>query len=240
MSFYLSDKKSFNDVKRNVTLPSKYSFKFIEFLGILTGDGYINYYPKSSGYIIEISGNYLTDREYLLGYVSKLIKTLFNIYPCVYFSKREKCMYLRIKSKLIFQFLKSCNFPEGKKGQILIPEFIKNSNSSMVAFTRGFFDTDGSLSIKKSKRTVIHITSISKFLMLDIRDWLISRGYTVSFCKSLHLNYKSNSTLYDIYLSSKSSLFLWFSDIGSNNIKHIKKWEKIKWAERDLNLIADI
>ena len=53
------------DKRRGVTLPVK-NRDLAEFMGILTGDGFINVYPARQEYVIEVSGNKLKDFEALL------------------------------------------------------------------------------------------------------------------------------------------------------------------------------
>jgi len=63
--FYLSEKKSINDVKRNIVLP-ELTCHLAEFVSILTGDGYIQFDEKKGNYIIEIVGNSVNDKEFYL------------------------------------------------------------------------------------------------------------------------------------------------------------------------------
>ena len=43
------------DKKRNVILPKIHTKELAEFIGILTGDGYMNYYPSQHKYLLEIA-----------------------------------------------------------------------------------------------------------------------------------------------------------------------------------------
>ena len=62
MEFDLSEiKLSCYDIKRGLDLPNKPSEELAEFIGILAGDGYINFDPKKYSYIIDIAGNKILD-----------------------------------------------------------------------------------------------------------------------------------------------------------------------------------
>ena len=71
--------KSYAD--KRLRLLSNPSNKLAEFLGIITGDGYMNYYKKHYNSILEIAGDSRHDKKYLLEYVNDLIEELFNIKP---------------------------------------------------------------------------------------------------------------------------------------------------------------
>ncbi|MFH1849057.1 MAG: hypothetical protein ABH879_02620 [archaeon] len=86
---------SIKDKRRNLKFPKR-SSDLAEFIGIITGDGYANYYPSQEKYLIEIAGHSELDSRYLKGYVQDLVVKLFNIQPTVYTRNDQKCMYLRI------------------------------------------------------------------------------------------------------------------------------------------------
>ena len=74
MKFNLSKVKlSDNDIKRGLVLPKQPSEELAEFIGILTGDGYINYYPYQYKYLLEIAGDSRLDKDYLTIYVENLV-----------------------------------------------------------------------------------------------------------------------------------------------------------------------
>ena len=144
MEFDLSQiKLSRNDIKRGLTLPKKSSEELAEFIGILAGDGYINYDPKKYSYIIEVAGNKILDKDYLENYTRKLIKSLFNIDCRIYYKKNEDTTCIRILSKGIFYYLTALGFKNGKKEKIGIPNWILSDDTLMLAFTKGLIDTDG-------------------------------------------------------------------------------------------------
>ena len=120
------------DIKRKVKIPNKDSDQLAEFFGILTGDGYIGKYRNN--HVIEIAGNKLKDKDYLENHVSKLMYSLFNLKPNIYFRKEQNTMYAKIQSKFILEYLISKGFKMGVKGRINIPDWIKEEDKLMLYF----------------------------------------------------------------------------------------------------------
>ncbi len=134
---------SLNDQKRGLNLPSEYSCDLAEFIGILSGDGYIGAY--NGNYFIEIAGHSESDLDYLSKYVLKLIVKLFNIKPTIIVRKDQQSMYLRISSKGLYHYLLNLGFVSGRKTKLKIPSWILNDENFMLSFIKGLMDTDGSL-----------------------------------------------------------------------------------------------
>ena len=132
MEFDLSNVElSYNDRKRGLILPNKSSKELAEFMGILTGDGYINYYPSQYKYILEIAGHSKLDKVYLESYISRLVKDLFNLESSFSIKKGQNSMYLRLISKGLITYLTKIGFKRGKKGQIEIPKWITSNEELM-------------------------------------------------------------------------------------------------------------
>jgi len=94
--------------KKKVSLPD-YNEKLAEFVVILLGDGNI----FSQG--IRVCGDSRFDRDYLIYYVSLLIKELFGVEPCYYLSKRENCLYLIVNRVDLVKFFGDMGLKTGKK-----------------------------------------------------------------------------------------------------------------------------
>lgn len=173
---------SYNDLKKDLTLPKEPSKELSEFIGILTGDGYIGYYKKHNNYILEICGHSHLDLVYLQSYVKNLIKNLFNLEPSYTIRSEQNTCRVRVCSKGLIQYLERIGFVKGKKEQIKIPEWIFKNDSFMKYFVRGLVDTDGSLMLFASKNNypAISITSKSKILISQISTWLIKKGFKIT------------------------------------------------------------
>ncbi len=132
------------DKKRKITFPKKPSKELAEFIGILTGDGYMNRYGKYF-HLVEIAGDSRHDKEYIINYVCPMIKNLFNLIPKIIFRKDQNTMYIRIMSKGLFEYLFYMGFKYGKKGEIGIPNWIIEDEVFFISFIKGLADTDFSL-----------------------------------------------------------------------------------------------
>ena len=234
MAFYLSETLSLNDVKRGFQTPKK-SELLAEFLGILTGDGYANYHPKSKQYRIQITGDSRYDREYLLNHVNKLINNLFHLKPSFYFKKNQNTMELVIRSKGLFNFLKLTGFKIGKKGNIGVPEWVLNKHEYMTSFVKGLADTDGCITLKKRYRTVpyypaIKIDSISHKLMSGVHRWLKNEAELSAIISSRERfdeRWLTATKISCVELNGVANLQKWMAEIGFSNPIKLKRAQEI-------------
>jgi hypothetical protein len=223
---------SINDIKRKIKLPKTRNNYLAEFFGVLTGDGYINKYRKYD-YVIEIAGNKISDSNYLQNYLSNLIKKLFNLNPNYIERNDQNSAYLRILSKLIFNYLIKKGFKKGKKGKIKIPNWIKKDKNFMKFFIKGVFDTDGCISLKNKegkKYPVISITSKSEKLLYSIKKYLNSIKLNSSITKQIDKtrNYNKDVIRYKLEINGYKNLTNWFTIIGSSNKRNILKFNEAK------------
>lgn len=247
MNFDLSKVEfSKKDTKRNLLLPEKPSEDLAEFMGILTGDGYMNFYPEKYAYVIEISGHSKKDLEYHETHIKVLMKHLFNILPRSIVKKGQQSRYLCLMSKGVFNFLLKIGFKKGKKESIGIPRWIKTNEKYARSFIRGLADTDCSLCIKKRYKSrpyypVISIVSKSKKLLSEVHTLLKTFGFTVGNLMREERKDKrgyNDSVVFRVSLNGDKNLVRWMQIIGFKNPKHLINysiWENRKWEERDSN-----
>lgn len=220
-----------SDKRRKITFPEK-NEELAEFMGILSGDGFINEYKTRQAYIIEITGNKLKDKDYLENFVVKMTKNLFNFIPKIYEKKNENTIRLVICSKGIFYFLKENYFPVGRKGEIVPPKWIINNSLLLKKFIRGFFDTDGYLCLKNKERKkypVIGIVSKSKSLLTIMQDFLKSLGissYLGSHSSNNNPRYEKSWIVYKLQISGNKNIKTFFKEIGSNNPRNLNKYNE--------------
>lgn len=235
MKFNVSNIELSNkDKKRELDLPTNPSKELAEFIGILTGDGYINYYPDQHKYLLEIYGDSRLDKEFLTCYVKNIISTLFNIKPSVVFRKNQNCMYLRVISKGLVNYLTSIGFKKGVKKEIPVPKWI--NENYMHSFIRGFTDTDGSIYFRKDypKYPIISIASISKPLIETIFDFIKKEGFRINkFYEEKQIDNRTGkiSKICKIKLYGTKNLDLWEKKINFRNKRHSNKIN----AQRDGN-----
>ena len=204
-----------------------------ELMGILTGDGFINYYSKNRAYVIDISGNKAKDFDYHKNFIGLLVEELFNFKPKIYFVNNQKAIRTRICSKDIFNSVKEYGFPIGRKEEISIPSWITNNKLFFRRFIRGVFDTDGCLCLKQKegkKYPVISISSKSKSLLILIKSFLecckIS-SYLDKYDSKIEMRtYKKDWNVYKLQINGKKNISLFFDIIGSKNQRNLIKYQE--------------
>lgn len=218
-----------NRTSREITIPSDAQKETLaEFFGILTGDGFMNHYPAHGQYSIEIAGDSRFDRQYLMGYVTELIRTLFGIYPFYSFKKKQHTLTLIIRSKRLYYFLSDYGFPSGRKGDITILPWIMRNDACMAAFIGGFSDTDGCLIIKQRNYPVIKLCSKSEPLLRAIDAWLQHHQFIPRTRREVQRDTRTGKTYvrFTLSLSGHRNLERWMQIVGFSNEKHLSKYRK--------------
>ncbi len=219
------------DIERGIILPEK-SDKFAELIGILAGDGYVNF-KNDHDYTITVSGHKIYDEEYHSNHVNPLFKDLFGLNMNIFLGLRQQTRYLHIRSKTIVEYLRAQGYYK-YKGDISIPKWIYESDSYIRNFISGVFDTDGSLTVKKRYREVpyypvISITSKNESLIRDIAAYLKNQGFNLWF--GLGKNYDGRSEKlwykYHLELNGYKNMLKWKEFISFSNPKHIKKYDYV-------------
>lgn len=206
-----------NRVKNNSLVLPKKSEKLAEFIGIILGDGNLSEYDA-----IRIAGDSRKDRDYLEKYIVKLIRELFNCEPSLYFSKRSNCLYVYFGSKIVSNYLVKCGLKKGNKikNNLTIPSWIMKNPSYLKACLRGLIDTDGSvyeLLPKWPGLYQIYFGNRNLILLEDTHKGFSQLGFVVS--KLCNFNNK----LPCFYITRKSEIQKYITEIGFSNIKHKEK-----------------
>jgi len=227
MKFDLSSiELSKNDIKRNLKLPEYPSKELAEFMGIMFGDGFANYYPYQHKYLLEIAGDSRFDKDFLKNYAKNLINDLFNLEPSFYLSKTRNSMNLRIISKGLITYLFRIGFKNGKKGQIEVPFWISSNRDLMLSFLKGIADTDCSIHFRENKYPIITFGSISKPLVSDVFNVLKKEQFELNnFYKETRFDRRTNKnyTIYKIRLNGHKNLKNWMKLISFRNSRHLNK-----------------
>jgi hypothetical protein len=196
---------------------------FLEFYGILLGDGWIsklNYKNKVIN-LIGISGHYRLDREFFM-YLKSNIKVLFDRKAYLKERPKQNSIELNFTHKSLLNYLnKTLGFPIGKKVDLMISDRIYSLDFDYIKYVfRGIFDTDGSFYFDKSpngnKYPCLNITLKSPILINQIYRALINEGFKVQLNKSRYPNQQ-------IVLKGSIQLNKWMKLIGSSNKKHLDK-----------------
>ncbi|MDD5416473.1 MAG: LAGLIDADG family homing endonuclease [Candidatus Aenigmarchaeota archaeon] len=187
--------------------------KLAEFVGIMLGDGNIYSSKKYGIYRIKITGNSITDKEYLLEFVKPLIEDLFNSKVSFGFEKDRLGLNLRLASFNLLNFLLTIGLIPGDKIQnkITIPRWIKQNNEYLIACIRGLIDTDGTVfeQARGSGRWSIGFKNNNRILLEDVREALISLGF-----------HPTNITINAIFICRQEEINLFLKRISFNNLKH--------------------
>jgi hypothetical protein len=231
MEFDLSEVgKSWNDIKRGLILPNEPSEELAEFFGILTGDGYINYYPNDYKSSLEIAGDSRFDEMYLKNHVAKLVKILFNLESSYSIKKGQNSIYLRLISKGLINYLSTIGFKKGRKGQIGIPEWILHDKTHMTFFLKGMIDTDGSIHFR-GDYPIISISSKSEVLIKHLFNFIQKEGFKLkNYYKEERIEKRgyNNSVVYKVRLNGHENLNLWLKLVGFRNERHLNKLKSSK------------
>lgn len=196
--------------------------KFLEFYGILLGDGWLSHLKckNKNIWFAGISGNRKLDREFF-NYIMGNIKVLFGRDAYL----KERPNYNSIELQLFHKaFIKSMNnelnFPIGEKLNLKIHNKIYGAGFDRVRHViRGVLDTDGCVYIDKTPAgkpyPCISIKMKAPILIKQIAEMLLKQGFKVSY---IH-----NEKFQQIRLKGSKQLDKWMREIGSNNPRNLNK-----------------
>lgn len=165
---------------KEITIPKR-DERLAELVGIILGDGYIQYNTKKSQYSIRIAGDSNKDREYIINYVKPLCDSLFGLESTIRKHQIWNALYIIINRKKAVEFLLSIGMQAGDKikNQATIPKWILENDCFLRVCIRGLIDTDGSvyeLLPHWPGLWQICFTNKNEQLMKDFRESLIKLG----------------------------------------------------------------
>jgi intein-encoded DNA endonuclease-like protein len=195
-----------HNLPENLTLDENLSY----ILGVLCGDGYMDYNSKRRNYCLGLSA---VDREFV-NYFKFCLFNFFKIKSTKEFKKSRnenwKDQFVtRLCSKNACDFINSIgNF----KGDIWrIPEVIKNSSDRVrSAFLKGFFDSEGEIDKKIGR---VGAVSINFEGLEEIGILLNGLGIKFTIIKKKDLR-PNTSQKYVLRIHDKNSIKLFYELIG--------------------------
>ncbi|MEA3453178.1 MAG: LAGLIDADG family homing endonuclease [Patescibacteria group bacterium] len=192
--------------KRNDVIFPRISNKFAEFIGIMLGDGHIG--PGQ----IWVFVNNTTDKGYI-PYVSDLLESLFGVRARISYVNNREMANLYIGSVDLIDYLRKKGLHASNKvrEQVDVPLWVLSKNSYKKSFTRGFFDTDGSI-YRLKFGVQMCFCNRSLPLLSSTREILLNLGY-----------HPSRISTYNLYLTRKPDLRRYIQEIGFGNPKHSKR-----------------
>ena len=210
--------------------------KTAEIVGLCFGDGSLTkrHSGKNKGKLrFQMRGSITEDREHYDDYVKPLFDRVIGAIPTTIYNGKKPYYGISTESGKICNYLVSLGIPVGIKNELIIPEWILQDRNYMKGFLRGFFDTDGSIFCQKSynvqnslhRLIKISFGSSSKKLICDIHT-LLNKVEIKGVIKNPLLHEEKNwKTLHILRIESNKDVERWFNIIGSNNSKHITKFE---------------
>ncbi len=206
--------------------PSSYSEELAELLGILMGDGclYRGYdkEERSEKYFTYISGH-SHEFRYYEAVIRPIFKKLFDVQGYFYRRRNQNSLVLVIKSKRIYDFLKSAGMPERTKNtnkKFTIPEWIMKNPNFIKACIRGLTDTDGTVFKSHGRWVNFQYKFASKPLTRSLHRAFVKIGYhPTRVKKNLRFNPKSGKTsvCWQFYLSQHGDVDRFVREIGFSN-----------------------
>ncbi len=213
------NKKIQQPMKIDITCPL-----FLEFYGVLLGDGWmskLNYRGKTIN-LIGVSGNGKKDREFFI-YLKKNIKILFD--RTAYLKDRPKNNSIELNfchKELLKKIHEDLGFPIGPKIDLEIHETIYNQGYEKMKYViRGILDTDGCVYFDKTPSNkpypCLNLTMKAPKLMNQVHNILIQQGF-----KAMIQNRKKHAI--QIILKGSKQINKWKKEIGSSNPRNLNKF----------------
>lgn len=196
---------------RTITEPAR-SADLAELLGIIAGDGHVDTYQTT------VTTNSETDMAHAL-YAKRLFEKLFGITVALRVRHDTKACVVVMSSKAACDFLVANGMVRGNKvyAGLCMPQWVSRKTEYRHAFTRGLFDTDGSVYVdthtirgKVYRNACLVFTNRSGPLLSDFKSSLEAIG--------LHPTQK---TKYAVFLRRAGEIQHYFATVGTSNPKHI-------------------
>lgn len=144
-----------------------------EFVGVILGDGNISKFPRTERLLLVSNAN---NTGFVKRY-SDIIKRLFNKKPSVKKVTISNAVRIGFYQKEISTRLA---IPAGsrKKLNYIVPQWIKQNDDYLIAFLRGLFEAEGSLSIHIHTGTYnFQFKNQNQSLLDAVKNGLVKLGF---------------------------------------------------------------
>jgi len=199
-------------------------------IGVIYGDGYTCYIPKSHNYFIGLE---VIDKDFALKFKKELEKwTNRNIYFGKHYRKythttqyENKFNNSSISYKVVLNSKEATAFIKMNKTRILKEIKESNDNNLKISFLRGFIDSEGSIS-----GHYIKIANKNKDILIDVQTMLSSIGINNA---RLYKHCKNGYEGYDLVFWGKSKFKTFIKKIGFTiKRKQTKLKERIEYKRK--------
>ncbi len=218
--------------------------------GIMLGDGCLSLCNRKNRRtkmkILTITGSSIDDVPFFENVIHPILRRLRGKDTNIKFVKNENTITFNFSDEKLFDFLSQTGFPIGKKlDRLFIPKIFYDMN--LVKYVvAGFFATDGSLVLTKNPnkyypRLEIHV--ISKILLKEVYDYLLSLGFKGALYKCKRVNvspgaYREMNQKYRVQFNGKDNLLLFENKIGFVNPKYKEKFDNFLLYDQDYDLLS--
>ena len=206
---------------KNCSIPNKLTEDFAYWLGLIIGDGSIEYNTITRKYRV----NFYSSDEFLTSEFKRIGSSLFGLEPWKDFNRSGNVCSC-FNSKTLLDFLFSCGVTTNNATTKHVPHIIKSAPKKYVTcFLSGLFDTDGNVSLftDKDNYTWISIgfTSSSYQLSEEVKSMLLNIG----IMSSSYLDKRNGTMLinnreinknisYDIVITGYDDIILFNNNIS--------------------------
>lgn len=199
-------KQGYLHMRTDIEIPSHYTKELAEFFGIMLGDGSLSHFQ-----VVVTLG---TKEDEYARYVCLLMEKIFNAKPKIATRKKGyKDVY--IGSVKLSDWLLGEGLVYNKvESQVGVPKWIFQNNDFMIAFVRGFFDTDGSV-YQLKYGVQVSLTNKSLPLLFSLQDMLHRLEYKPSQVSSGK-----------VYITNRSEILRFFKEIKPKNNKHLVRFRE--------------
>ena len=209
-----------------------------EVVGLAFGDGSLTK-TKKGQLRFQLRGDVNGDREHYENFIIPLFTKEINL-PLIgrkVSTVTSKPPYpsfgISTQSNKVGMALHELGIPIGRKNELPVPKWIINNHKFSTAFLRGLLDTDGSVFCKKNYTTpnnkfhrliAVKIGITSKILAYDISKMIFSLGIRNDI-RVTNSKKENRKPCYHVTVSGNIHFIQWFKVIGSNNSKHITRYQ---------------
>src|SRR4030042_2628936 len=142
-------------------------------IGLILGDGNIEKFPRTEKLTLALG----TDKPALIDFSIRLIEAIFNKKPSIIKPKNVKMKRVYFYQKYISKRL---HVPSGsrKHSKIKIPIWIRRSRKYLLAYLRGLYESEGSLSIHLPTYTYnFSFNNSNQSLLNNVKVSLLELGF---------------------------------------------------------------
>lgn len=200
--------------------------RFLEFYGILLGDGWISRFKAKHHrdynlHWIGITGN-IHEEDYLLNHVIELIRSVSDSKIMIKRRTNDNALELVFNDKwLALALNEELFFPIGLKHDLMVRPDILSDWTRLKHVLRGLFDTDGTIYFDRAKGyarpyPIVELNMNEPKLIKQIITQLKKQRY--------HVTVSRNRSR--LRLKGFSQVNRWFTEVKPYNNKHLIKYVK--------------